>query len=68
MPNPFRFDLRGVTIVWAASTGVNCNSHFFFRDHSADRFFRLSDCPGQGSENHPDFSPGRKAFSELILN
>ena len=45
-----------------------CQLHFsfFFGDHSADRFLRQSECPGQGSENHPDFGSGRKAFFELI--
>ncbi len=47
-----------------------CQLHFsfFFGDHSADRFLRQSECPGQGSENHPDFGSGRKAFFKVILN
>ena len=40
---------------------------FFFGNISADRLRRLSDCPGQGSENHPDFGSGRKAFFKLLL-
>lgn len=48
-------------------TCVNSNSFFFFGDISADRLRRLSNCPGQGSENHPDFGSGRKAFFKLLL-
>ncbi len=46
-------------------TRVNSKS-FFLCDCSSDRFRRLSNCPGQGSENHPDFGSGRKAFFKLL--
>jgi len=50
-----------------ASTRVNCNSFFIWRPFSSP-FVRRGERPGQGSENHPDFRSGRKAFFELILD